>query len=405
MQSNLEEYECVRYWLTQVSKNTRAAYTHWLGRFCEFLNLNPDTLLEATNQDRRRVHMRVKDFYVQLQSEGYASGSRFAAYTAIRSFFSHNDCFLGRMPKYFRGVTQFASHRVMGSEEVFAMLVVASSFRDKAAISFLAQTGQRSGILRALRYGHVRASLDKGANPVIIDVKGELLDGKGSNVNKSRTAYSFALGRECAGFLRKMIETRKEFGEPMNDDSWLFRSLGSGAVFENGRWRPRGQAPSSAVGLPMCEETLRHSVVRAATIAGVQSKQEFYTKREGKACLYEIHPHAFRRWWKARMRLGGVSDIGLLDYMMGHSTIAFPYRGAYDSYDTEYVRREYLKAESFLSVMPTTKTERDHPAPTQRVVIETELGPLLAQGWRFVTTLPSGRVVLEHPSIVPALTA
>jgi hypothetical protein len=85
------------------------------------------------------------------------------------------------------------------------------------------------------------------------------------------------------------------------------------------------------------------------------------------------------------MRLAGGGDIGLIDYMMGHTTYAYPYPGAYDHYDIDYVRREYLKAEPFLSVLPDSKTELATPRPSQqRVVSEMELGTFLARA-RFLS--------------------
>ena|SRR3989442_1728962 len=104
------------------------------------------------------------------------------------------------------------------------------------------------------------------------------------------------------------------------------------------------------------------------------------------------------------MRLAGVGDIGLLDYMMGHTTYAYPYRGAYDHYDIDYVRREYLKAEPFLSVMPDPKNQSGASMPNRQLVVsEAEVEGLLARGWRFVSTLQSGNVILDPPSTPGAL--
>jgi len=400
----LEDYESIRYWLTDVSKHTHDIYTRWIRKFCEFTKLDPDGLLGAAGEDKRKVHMQLKDFFHTLQPQGYASGSSVAAYTAIRSFFTHNDCFLGRMPKSFRGVTEFASHRVIGPSEVFAMIMTAPSIRDKAIISFFAQTGQRVGVLCALRYGHVRSQLEDRTNPVIVEVKAGLMNGKGANVNKNKVPYNFAFGRECAEFLRLMIQKRKALGEQIRDESWLFRSMGLGAIFERGKLRVLGSSRASTVGKDMSPPRIRDIVVDVAYDAGIQSRHEFHGAWKGMHGLHDIHPHAFRRWWKARMRLAGVGDIGLLDYMMGHTTYAYPYRGAYDHYDIDYVRREYLKAEPYLSVIPDLKTQAGTAMPNRQIAVsETEVGGLLERGWRFVTTLPSGNVILDPPSTPAAL--
>jgi len=95
--------------------------------------------------------------------------------------------------------------------------------------------------------------------------------------------------------------------------------------------------------------------------------------------------------------------------MMGHRPRRD--RGAYDIFDSEYVRREYAKAEPSLSLMA------DYPGPAgqasnmlqervrvgatekigpQRIVRERKLESHFQRGWRYVTTLPSRNIVIEQ---------
>ena len=106
------------------------------------------------------------------------------------------------------------------------------------------------------------------------------------------------------------------------------------------------------------------------------------------------------------MRTGGVIDPDLLNFMMGHTP---RYGGAYDVFDEEYVRNEYAKAEPYLTVMSRhprlagkvlrRKGTPQNPAlkklGPQRVVKEHQLGAYLRNGWRYVTILPSQRIVIE----------
>ena len=111
-------------------------------------------------------------------------------------------------------------------------------------------------------------------------------------------------------------------------------------------------------------------------------------------------------------------DSDLLKYMMGHR----PHNaGAYDNFDADYVRREYAKAESFLSISPAeTSTKIVLPIPQairsnprwnetderiasprdgrQRVITEWELDSYLGGGWQYVATLPSGRIIVGAQS-------
>ena len=106
------------------------------------------------------------------------------------------------------------------------------------------------------------------------------------------------------------------------------------------------------------------------------------------------------------MRTGGVTDPDLLNFMMGHTP---RYGGAYDVFDEEYVRNEYAKAEPYLTVMSpyhrlAGRVLRRKATPQnltlkklgpQRVVKEPQLRAYLRSGWRYVTILPSQRIVIE----------
>ncbi len=120
----------------------------------------------------------------------------------------------------------------------------------------------------------------------------------------------------------------------------------------------------------------------------------------------EVHAHILRLFWKHQMRTGGVTDPDLLNFMMGHTP---RYGGAYDVFDEEYVRNEYAKAEPYLTVMSpyhrlAGRVLRRKATPQnltlkklgpQRVVKEPQLRAYLRSGWRYVTILPSQRIVIE----------
>jgi len=60
------------------------------------------------------------------------------------------------------------------------------------------------------------------------------------------------------------------------------------------------------------------------------------------------------------MRTAGVTDADLLNFMLGHE---LSYGGAYDKYDVATIRKEYSRAEPYLTVMISPevgmKQERD----------------------------------------------
>ena len=112
------------------------------------------------------------------------------------------------------------------------------------------------------------------------------------------------------------------------------------------------------------------------------------------------------------MRKGGVDDSDLLDFMMGHRNLRVVHGGSYDQFSPEYIRREYSKAEPYLtfvsnpqssSMIQTVKPPWEAQADkqklsgktTQRAISEWEIDSYLSGGWRYVCTLPSGRIIVE----------
>ncbi len=169
--------------------------------------------MEVARKDRLAVHQKLKEFYEKLRSDGLAPRTRSLAYSTVRSFLNWNDLPLGKAPRHFGGTPRYEQHRMLENHEVSLMIHVARKTRDKPLISFLAQSGQRVGILTALRYRHVRSELESGVCPVVVGVTGELLNAENANVNKGRVVYRFAIGKECCRLLRMMMDERQRKGE------------------------------------------------------------------------------------------------------------------------------------------------------------------------------------------------
>ena len=334
--------ESVQRWLRNVSGKSATLYTQYFREFLEFAKLTPDKLLAMADTDKGKqdVHDLAKQFFQHLEGQELSSWTCTVAYAAIRSFMSWNDKKLGRMPEKFQAHVQYESDRILQPQETAKMIDHASTTRNKAIISFLHQSAQRAGILTALHYGDIRDQIEKGISPVVIDVKGVLFNAQGENVNKKRVRYKFAVGKETVGYIVRMVEQRKEAGEQVNDDSWLF-TVGDGK--------------------PICVQVVALAVKHAAKKAGIQKTRTLGKSRRGKPKRKnEIHSHVFRRSWKHSMRTAGVTDPDLLNFMMGHE---LSYAGAYDKYDADTIRKEYPKAEPFLTVMinpqVAMKQERD----------------------------------------------
>jgi hypothetical protein len=281
----------------------------------------------------------------------------------------------------------------------------------------------------------VRTQLERNVNPIIVDVKGDLINAAGVNVNKSSTPYRFAIGKECSDLLRQMIRERIDAGEAINDDSWLFRSYSRrvGPGFRRIAQSERGPALTS--------ETCNDLIKEAAERAGIQVKMDIGKSVIGQQKVkYEIQAHAFRRAWKSAIRKGGVVDSELLDFMLGHE---LAYQGAYDKFDPPTISKAYAQAEPYLTCMttpdvteaielkeleqkhasvltslpPETRVKYDTKSPREKVqflkaipaqikmsksdekkvmvIDESQAENHLNHGYEFVTVLPSGKLLVR----------
>jgi integrase len=416
-----------------VNRRSARNYRVHMRKFIHYTQLNPDQLLDLARKNPTAAHDNMKEFWHKLrEEEGLSSKSRAGAYTAIRSFLRWNEVNVGRMPRMFIGKVQYESYHVLETAEISKMIDYARTLRDQALISFLAQSGQRTGIVAAMKYRHVQDDLEKGVNPMVVNVDSELFGREdGWNVNKTGTSYRFALGRECSSFLRMSLNQRRRQGEDITRESWLFPAFArlDGYRKDGGPrvvWLKPGEPAH-----PIEPSGIHRIVVGVAKKAGVDRVRYGPRLHGARTTAHEIHPHTFRRWWKFQMRRGGVIDSVLLEHMLGQRNVRLRHGGSYDEFDPDYIRREYSKAESFLTVaadpvfygiesrwkpgdptpQQTRPNQQEYPSsqngldsgnktatavPTglHRVVKESELGSYFSRGWHYVATLRSGRIVI-----------
>jgi integrase/recombinase XerD len=296
--------ESVARWFANVpGARTRETYSYALRKFVKFAGMSPDELVRLGRRSAEEAHDLVKMFYNSLE---LASKTKMTVYQAIRSFYASNHVSLGRKPRTFRAVVEYEPGRLYSQDEVAKLVDAADNARDKALITFLAQSGQRVGVITARRQRHINL---EQPGPLVVDVPAVLRNKSGINVNKGQVPYRFAVGEDSKTYLKLMIRDRIKRGEPPDPDSWLFRSYSLRLSEKNVR-RARGSEPGGPLSIAQVGKIVRD----AAAKRDVQQK---FGKR------YLFHPHGFQRYWKHQLRMGGV-DPGLIEYMMGH---VLPYGG------------------------------------------------------------------------------
>lgn len=335
-----------RWFANLPNLGTRRVYLPALKKFVEFTGRKPDELVELGKKNREDAHHLLKMFYNSLT---LASTSRMRIYQTIRSFYRANGVILGKKPRTYRNVVEYEPRRLYSQDEVAWLVDSADNTRDKALITFLAQSGQRVSVVVNLKMRHVTFNQP---SPVIVDVPAVLRNKHGVNVNKAQVPYQFAFGEDTKIYLALMIDERRKRGEPLDMESWLFRSKSKRLAEKKIR-----KIKLSEPGSPLSISQVGNIIRNAASKRGVQQK---FGKR------YLFHPHGFRRYWKHQMRMGRVSS-DLLNYMMGH---VLPFAGAYDRWTVEDIKNAYKRAENYTSLRPkVTVTKEDVQTEVLKVLV------------------------------------
>lgn len=282
-----------------------------LERFREFVKKEPKALLQKAKRSDRgceELEDSLEKYYSYLIEQGRAKSSAAQWYAVVRSYFTRNRVSLARFPRKISLQSVYETTDVLSQEEVKKMVQSRNSIRDQAVIAFLAQTGQRIGVLTATKRNMIRRRGSHG----LVEVPGGALfqNPKGQNANKYQVHYKFVIGEDTMQLIDKLPEC---------EGGWLF---------------------------DISERQMARIVNEAASDIGTQ--EPIQTKVNGRS-LHRVHPHVFRKYWKRQMKLGGTKDRDLLlDFVMAHK---LPYGGAYDAFPDEDVLKAYKRAEPKLKLL------------------------------------------------------
>lgn len=339
-------------WKNAISPSTWQMYKSAWNRFMKFLaateyaNHTPDQLAELSIIEATDL---ANAFHRHMINEGYAPKTAINHYNAVRSFYVWNHKRLGKTPTSYSDYAMYETGRLVNPEEVWQMINAVAGkyvYRNRAIIAFWYQSMQRIGIICALKLKHIpQEALDNP--PAVIEVPSYMPNKKGQNVNKRRVKYAFGIGKDACHYLKAYLKHRKEWGEQLDGESWLFRT------YERQARNERGEPldPSTF------NDTILHKVAEAIGIQHTTETQKGKSRRT-------IHSHVNRRSTKALYRKAGITDPLLLDFMQGHK---LPFNGAYDKFLLT-VSEAVRQAEPEISFIP--KTDMQYDATVARLQAE-----------------------------------
>jgi len=277
-------------------------------RFAKFDEQEPEALLHRTPEE---IEDLLNKYFRHLVDRGRLAPTSAAQWCFLnRGFFEKNRVHLNPPPSSMRvNEAEYERHYIPLQDEVKAMFDKMENLRDEALIAFLAQTGQRVGVLTVIKYSEITPVGSHG----VVEVPPTYRNQLDRNVNKERVRYKFVIGKDTISLLNKL--------EKSSSSPWIFN---------------------------LSQRQMGRIVDKAARGIGIQKEME---TRLGRKMLL-VHPHTFRKYWKHQVR--DTIDLDLVDCMMGHKPA---YRGAYDHFiDNKDLVERYMRAERNLRVAYSQET-------------------------------------------------
>ena len=326
--------EEVEQYLKAKTKSTADSYRGCLKRFRKFYGKPiPEFLKEVEAQreknkglppaERRRYFEEtINDFISWMKELGYANNPIRGSLTALQNLFKYYDVPISysfvKMPPPISRKSN-GKHR-WKIEEIKEFVDGAKSYRDKAIIMVMFQSGMAVGEICSLDYGDVSRGLASGELPLLMNIV------RTKNANEFKTM----LGADAVKYLRLYLGTRLN----LKRDSPLFTKGGTEKRVTEGAIQNR----------------LREL---ADNVFGID---------EGKMNPYR--PHSLRSAF--RSRLTGKTDGDLIKYWMGDAL--GPKAGAYLNLPDEEHVALYMAIEHRLSIETTSKAVNEGAGDSSREV-------------------------------------
>ncbi|MBC8273610.1 MAG: tyrosine-type recombinase/integrase [Chloroflexi bacterium] len=218
-------------YLALKKKSTRTTYQNQLRRFLRWYKSKYgedkgfDHLLDQMDKnqklprrDRKHVAETIMVEYIDFlkDEEGLANHTIRTGFTALQNFlksmnYEMSGIWIGNLPS--------ATSRKENSkqrwtiEQISEFVEKAPSYRDKAAILVMFQSGMAVNELMSLDYGDIEAQLKSGNLPILIDMTRK----------KTGVEYRTCIGADAVNYLKTYLKTRKN----LKSKSPLFTKIGS----------------------------------------------------------------------------------------------------------------------------------------------------------------------------------
>lgn len=418
----------------RITESTLESYLKCIHEFCTHLGFSdPETALkEIEDEEDRETYF--DDLIGTLREKGVSDTRITNIYKAVKWWLNLNKIDVDWREIILPSVETVVEDRAPTKEELAKILNVAK-LRDKALILVACSCGLRRNTLRTLKVGDVNFEYPDIARIMVkkqYEVNGKTFT-SGRKITRKRSFYVSFITPEAKGMLQQYLESRKKLGENITEDSPLFSST---------RHKELGSFMSNAY--------LDVQWIRLLKRAGLDKKSHDW---------YVLHFHTLKKYAQTQFINAGCKP-SYREFWLGHrgSYLETSYfRGEESSHIEEYRKAipyltvtqaiEMLSPERIKEAMrkvmaeegigfdvaieETAKQlgtsrqriienilkhadmeekgehkglrnimkvpkEKPKSSDCQRIVSEKELEKCLAEGYKYIATLPSGKILVSN---------
>ncbi|MDG6921073.1 MAG: site-specific integrase [Nitrososphaerota archaeon] len=395
---------------------TKENYILRIRAYLRRVGMSPDQFIQTVSRDPKAFETDFVKFIAEVSGTSASSTTAFWR-DSLRRFLEINrvkgvdwDYVNQFIPK----VRKSGQDRAPTLEEIRKVVAVAD-LRTKCLILFLASSGARIGSMEYLHWRDIQEVEFEGWKLAKVTIyRGEPEE------------YDTFASPECYEYLLKYREIREKVGEVITPSSPVLVREVNKRRFDQSKVKPVGvRTLKNQMGELLNQMKMREKLTDTKNYRSYEWKQA----------------HGYRKFFKTRMEMSGVKPI-ITEMLMGH-TIGVS--GSYmkptrDEMVSEYVkaipnltilgvsgergdRNAEFKREILLKVGGYSKEEIDklnlaemedttiqkmvrerllgataNNGNHQRAVPVSEVEAYLTEGWEYVATLPTGKVVLKLPN-------
>ncbi|MDG6899905.1 MAG: site-specific integrase [Nitrososphaerota archaeon] len=400
----------------KLAHQTKENYILRIRAYLRRVGMSPDQFIQTVSRDPKAFEEDFVKFIAEVSGTSASSTTAFWR-DSLRRFLEINrvkgvdwDYVNQFIPK----VRKSGQDRAPTLDEIRKVVTVAD-LRTKCLVLFLTSSGARIGSLEYLRWRDLQEVEFEGWKLARVTIyRGELEE------------YDTFASPECYEYLLKYRELREKVGEVITPSSPVFVREVNKRRFDQSKVKPVGvRTLKNQMGELLNQMKMREKLTDTKN----------YRSYEWKQC------HSYRKFFKTRMEMSGVKPI-ITEMLMGHTIgVSGSYmKPTQDEMVSEYVkaipnltilgvsgergdRNAEFKREILLKVGGYSKEEIDklnlaemedttiqkmvrerllgataNNGNHQRAIPVSEVEAYLTEGWEYVATLPTGKVVLKLPN-------